>query len=217
MANPHSRFGDLIPGWPEDGPQSVPELMAIGESDPGSLSESQRALFSWLLEATRVGGQVVLASPKEVRKLLTFRDKSAKSNGSLVVPRNKWLAVPVDETRKRILDANRKGPGHHWRQFLADSVPDPDTLMVLPARWGWLLLHGGGPEALSNPEVIDALVKLGNSHQLLDVLFWDAANRTAPALWSAKAGVGSLVKNGKWESEPIPLGLTAAFKEVPLT
>jgi hypothetical protein len=208
----------MIPSWPEDGPGTVEALLAAAEDDPASLTESQRAVVSWIHEGKRVSGQIALSSPQAVRKLLTFPDGKAKNRGTMVVPAGKWLSVPLTESRHRVLDSHRGG-GHHWRQYISAAAPTADELSQLPTRWGWLLLFGGGPSVLADDQVRASLAQVTAKHRVLDVLLWDAALAGSPTMHSLKARVGGKAALGRWSSVPFPdpAVLDRALKEVILT
>lgn len=200
---PVTPIGELIPNWPDTAASDPLALLRKHEDDPGALTEIERTVVGWLLEAIRTADQVSLTGPKDVLSMLTFANGNAKQRGTLRVPEGKWIAIPLTEQGHRILSYRPDG-SRKWSFFVLDRFPAPDELKELPRQHRWLLLYGGHPGEAAAALTPDQLRALALAHPLSDVEFW-AARKGAPAtLWSLRARTGARMSGGSWKETPLP-------------
>ena len=208
-------FADLIPAWPADGAPDVATLLRRSEEDPGSLAEVERTVAHWLREAERVSGQRPITSPLVVRTMLTFPDGHAKRAGTLKVPVGKWVSIPLDEHYHRVLDSHHDG-GRHWRVHLTAGAPTIEDLPELKPGWRYLVIAGGTPEEMTDPDKVQTLRTLCAARPVADVLFWHAPREGYPAMWSTRKGSGCSFSGGAWIPAEFPTSTPVDLLEVTL-
>ena len=210
-----SSFIQVIPTWPADGASDVVSLLRRAEDDPGSLTEVERTVLGWLREAERVSGQRPITSPTVLREMLTFPDGKAKSRGTIKVPVEKWVTIPLDENYHRILDPS-KGAGRHWRMHVTSGPPTSADLHDVPAGGRFIIIAGGSPEDMLSQAHVEALSFLCNERPVGDVLFWHTPAGQYPTMWSARRKSGCTFSAGSWVAEEFPTSTPPQLMEMRL-
>lgn len=180
-------LSELIPGYPEDEPQTGSQLF---QADYSELGDVARMLRRHLVDAVHGADRVPLATPLDAKKML--------SDGHLMTLARKWVVYALDEERKRILVPSGHGQSMCWSRVVARKVPSPERLLKeapVPDGGGYLAIYGGGPQILSVHDaqgggVAEDLVTLQQGAPMFDVLFWHLESGQPAALYSLAIGLG---------------------------
>lgn len=184
--NPTLTLADLIPGWPNGGPEDLAELQFVTDEQLNGFSEESADLVRTLRTQVRRaaltwGRSAQLHSPEAIERCL--------GEGDLRLLSKRWLTLALDKNRRR-----------SFTPFSADSartveklsrfVPEASELPTLPPDGTYLVLYGGGPEVLQIPDVRERLIRLQEAVPVADVLFRLLETGPRSTLFSLRQGFG---------------------------
>lgn len=184
MTQKGATLSELFPNWGKDQPQTLIELV---NADYGSLDPVSADLRSLAVALAHSFERDPVLTAADARRLLEKHHLPAR--------RQRWSAVVLDEKRERHY-VRRAGAGMRLLHTVTRDLPDRtllDDKAPLPDNGRWLLIWGGGVDALTD-ENFSAYQTLTPEHQVADLILWDQSD-TAAAFWSVRSGVG--VKNGQ--------------------
>lgn len=209
-------LSELLPGYPEDHPQTLPDLL---DADPDSISHPAAwTLRKQVVEVSRAREKHYVSGPKDAFRLL-------RNNYVLHPWSGKWASYGLSANRQVLMQPGTSG-GMASMCVRTPIIPKADDLPRLPnigkptsRRPGWLVLYGGEPDVLSKPGVSKGLATLYRRKPIADVLFYhcDKNSGVTPTLWSCRAGVG-MRETGAPNGEVVPFpdvdALNAIRKEM---
>lgn len=180
------KLGDIIEGWPEEVGDSLEELATIPKDALQSILDGlDEDLAKLVMQLRLQAREIMQASEREAPLGTPSAVAEALRSGQLRPKRNWWIAYPLDSRHRRIVGAHRSGASR-FVLVLRSKFPTDTDIPTLEAATGYLVIWGGSPEVLSIkgvPERIKALT----AATLVDVMFWDNADRT---LHSLRFGLG---------------------------
>lgn len=183
------KLSDVIPGYPEDHPQSLRELI---DASPESITHE----LAWFLrkegvEVRRSSERHYINGPEDAFTLL-------KNKYVLHPLTGRWSSYALSETRQVITVPHQSGGSVPLRAH-TPIIPKAKDLPPLPRAHGkstkqpgWLIIHGGTPDVLSKPGVARGLAHLQETVSVRDILFYsyDKNAGVPPTMWSVRAGKG---------------------------
>lgn len=187
-------LSQLIPGYPEDAPQS---LLKIFYAEYSTLPPAAQALRAQAVELAHSIDEVPITSPEVVLELLLPPRSKKEQIGRLKTLSGAWVIYALDEERKRSFSYHARGKS--YRRLVDRMVPDDvKKLPALPPRGKYLLVWGGDPSILKRIEgegelrgrVSQRLARLASQVPVADVLFWDRQPGGTPTLHSLRRGCG---------------------------
>lgn len=172
---------ELFPGfWGDDQPKTLIELV---NADYQNLSNTAQTLRKLAVSLAHSFERAPVHTARTARELL--------EKHHLPVRAGYWTSVVLDEGRERVY-IRKKGSGMRLSHMLSARMPSLTKLAEqapLPPKGMYLLIYGGGPEAL-DADALVAYRKLTKDTAVADVLLWDNQDDSA-TFWSLKAGKGS--------------------------
>jgi hypothetical protein len=166
--------------WDEQRPSTLVELV---NADYEVLDQHGRDLRALAM-------QLVFAF--ERKPVLTARNAMELLEAHhLTAPQGRWNIVVLGPDRERMYE-RAKGTTLRLVHHVSSAIPDPSVLAKkapLPEGGTYLLIRGGGPDALAEPTTLDAYLRLKNALPIADVVLWDDGEEVA-TFWSIGAGVG---------------------------
>lgn len=189
-------FSTLIPGWPEDAPQTPIELHLADESEFADYDEETRSKITWMqaeiLSAIRArSSSAPLSNPIQVHQALTVPVKGANGRPDVTLFEKSWNTFVLDKSRRRVFKHTDASSSRVVRKR-TPKVPGADDLVKHPLPDGgrYLLCWGGDPGILNIPDVRDRLVELINDSPVCDVIFHMKVPGSLPTTWSLRDGNG---------------------------
>lgn len=202
-------LSDLVVDWPVSAPQSLTD---VWNCDTDELPESGKELRRHLVDVRNSFDSTPVLSPEDVRSLLERRLLRPLPGAWLVVPldgsRRRILApVVTDETLQSVVRAAAAGevravrrhltsPGSTrwaWSSHVTRHVPSAATLneyVPLHPKGVYLVVFGGSPAVLDDPQTLGRLSDLLKAVPVADVVFWHLQPSAAPCCFSLGAGRG---------------------------
>jgi hypothetical protein len=180
MATPTATLHDLFPGdWGAEQPKTLVDLV---QADYDDLGETARTLRKLAMELVHSFERAPILTARTAHELL--------EKHHLPVRKGRWIAVALDGRRERIYTA-REGAGMRLLHAVSMKFPKAETLLEkapIPADGRYLLIYGGGPEALTE-ENLNAFERLTKRCHVSDVILWEQQEHSA-TFWSVKTGHG---------------------------
>lgn len=172
---------ELFPGtWGDDQPKTLVDLV---NADYQDLDDTAQILRKLAVNLAHSFERAPVHTARTARELLEKHHLPVRSGY--------WTAVVLDEGRERVY-IRKKGSGMRLLHALSSRFPRIDKLdeqAPLPPKGMYLLIYGGGPEALDD-ESLTAYKALTSVAPVADVLLWDNQDEAA-TFWSLKASKGS--------------------------
>ena len=166
--------------WETGDPADLVALLAADYNDLSERAQKLRALA------------VSLVHTHERSPVLTARDAmSLLEKHHLPKRRGKWTAVALDKKKERIYVKGSRG-GLRLLHVVSTKFPSLrhiDTEMELPPGSSLLMIFGGGPGVLADPETQKSYAAVKLVRPISDVVLWDDDGESA-TFWSIGAGAG---------------------------
>lgn len=203
---------ELLPHYPQGAPETLSELVAVDASELDRFAPEERSVLAELrrqtIDAIHAFEREPILCPDDLIRQLSARRIP-------MLPR-KWMVVCLDARGDRIAVRRSQGGGMRWLQEPYSTLPTPEQLadrLRLPKGGKYLLIWGGGPDILHDPETEAALVRIVEDLPVADVTCWWLRTGQAPTLLSVKGAGGD--QNGVPVEfpEPNPDTLIRAFRE----
>lgn len=190
MARPLTPLTELIGTWPDDAPQTLPDLFQLPPEDIAKLDVEPHTknllteMRRHAVEMYQVAGRPEpMSSPDVILKMLRRRHIRPLAG--------KWLCYALNANRDRILISrgHKKGDAC-WLTSVHSRFPYRSQLPKIPSEGAYLIVYGGGPDILSEDDVPPKINILLDEAPVADIVFWHLTRGHPPAMYSLRAGVG---------------------------
>lgn len=174
----------LFKGQWEDG--SPATLVELYNADYKSLTEKAKDLRKLAVALVHSFERKPVNSASVALELLQHHH--------LPVRKGKWTTLVLNESRERhyvrdVKDDQAKLRLSHISSYKLPTAEILKKKVPLPKNGSYLIIFGGGPSIISDPEMLKLWKDLSSNFLVSDVIFWDDKDVSAD-FWSLGAGIG---------------------------